>query len=1004
MNLTHLYRTILTLLTVAASLHAAPLSRQQVGTLEQVPEGLAKSDWASILEAYEAGRHAFQPAAGGWEARNPGQQWRTTFDRRGFVAQPEGGSWQWGLELRSYGIDGAEGAISGVPEVQAEGQRLAYQWNPSLTEWFINDRRGLEHGFIVAERPQGGEAQSPLAFTLGVRGGLRPAIAADALGVAFQDAGGVTVLTYTGLKVWDADGRVLASRFVAAGDDVRLLVEADGARYPITIDPVAQQAYLKASNTGADDRFGSSVAVSGDTVVIGAYFEDSNATGVNGNQADNTAINSGAAYIFVRSGTIWKQQAYLKQSNTGAGDYFGYTVAVSGDTVVVGATSEDSNATGVNGDQNNNLSIDSGAVYVFVRSGSTWTQQAYLKASNAGASDLFGASLAMSGDTVVVGASFEYSNATGVNGVQNNESARFAGAAYVFVRSGATWTQQAYLKASNTEAFDQFGRAVAVSGDTIVVASPFESSSATGVNGNQADNTAPACGAAYVFARSGTTWTQQAYLKASNAGANDVFATSISVSGDTLVVGANGEDSNATGVNGNQADNTASASGAAYVFVRSGTTWTQQAYLKASNTGPGDSFGASVSVSGDTLLIGANLEDSTAAGVNGNQADDTATDSGAAYLFVRNGSAWVQEAYLKASNTGANDGFGASVAIANETFVIGAAAEDSIATGIGGNQADDSAASSGAAYVSTRYASGPNIAVTQAGNGITDGTGGVDFGFNTEASFPALTFTITNFGDQDLTGLSVTKDGADAADFTIGALSDTSIPVGSGSVTFTITFAPTTAGSKSVFIRIASNMNGLKNPFDYTVTGRRLLISEDTDADGLNDAAEFDLAALGFNWQTSQPTLVNTLFANTTAAGLYNQTQYDANFATGRTAGRNDVTSSPNTYSLYTQTEYAANYTTGQNAVLNSPVTYGLYTAAQVQDLNIGVPLLSRNPTTGKFILTIGVQRSPNLATAPFADFLFDAPGAATRINAAGKLEFEFPASGSAEFFRLRSQ
>src|SRR6266542_97393 len=139
----------------------------------------------------------------------------------------------------------------------------------------------------------------------------------------------------------------------------------------------AQQAYIKASNTGAEDRFGSSMAVSGDTVVVGTYFEASSATGVNGDQSDNSVFGSGAAYVFVRNGTNWSQQAYLKASNTGAGDSFGW-VAVSGDTVVVGPHMEDSNAAGVNGNQSDNSADRAGAAYVFVRNGATWGQEAYL--------------------------------------------------------------------------------------------------------------------------------------------------------------------------------------------------------------------------------------------------------------------------------------------------------------------------------------------------------------------------------------------------------------------------------------------------------------------------------------------------------------------------------------------------------------------------------------------------------------------------------------------------
>jgi hypothetical protein len=192
---------------------------------------------------------------------------------------------------------------------------------------------------------------------------------------------------------------------------------------------------VKASNTDIFDSFGVSVAVSGDTVLVGAWDEASNATGVNGDQADNSAVQAGAAYVFARNGTTWSQQAYLKASNTDAHDAFGIQVAVAGDTVVVGAPSESSSATGVDGDQEDNSAGAAGAAYVFVRNGTTWSQQAYLKASNTNASDGFGG-VAVSGDTVVVGAIGESSNATGVNGDQTDNSAMFAGAAYVFTGLG----------------------------------------------------------------------------------------------------------------------------------------------------------------------------------------------------------------------------------------------------------------------------------------------------------------------------------------------------------------------------------------------------------------------------------------------------------------------------------------------------------------------------------------------------------------------------------------
>jgi len=348
-----------------------------------------------------------------------------------------------------------------------------------------------------------------------------------------------------------------------------IVTAADGITtktYTISAGCLTQQAYIKASNTGMADWFGCSVSLSGDTLAVGACYEASSATGVNGNQADNSAMGSGAVYIFTRSGATWTQQAYIKASNTEAWDSFGSSVSLSGDTLAVGAYAEASSATGVNGNQTDNSAPNSGAVYLFTRSGNIWTQQAYIKASNTGAGDLFGYSVSLSGDALAVGAFTEDSNATGVNGSQGDNSAPDSGAVYVFTRSGSTWTQQAYIKASNTNADDWFGGHVSLSGDTLAVGAYGEASSSTGINGNQTDNSALNSGAVYVFTRNGTIWTQQAYIKASNTDADDRFGRSVSLSGDALAVGAFDEDSKATGVNVNQADNSALGSGAVYIL------------------------------------------------------------------------------------------------------------------------------------------------------------------------------------------------------------------------------------------------------------------------------------------------------------------------------------------------------------------------------------------------------------------------------------------------------
>ena len=479
--------------------------------------------------------------------------------------------------------------------------------------------------------------------------------------------------------------------------------------------------YFKASNTEAGDFFGAALALSadGNTLAVGATGEDSAVSGINKDQANNSASNSGAVYIFTRTGGTWTQQAYVKASNTNTDDLFGFALALSadGNTLAVGAEREDSSATGIGGAQADNSAPYAGAVYMFTRTDGTWTQQAYIKASNTEAEDRFGSVLTLSadGNILAVGATGEDSNATGVNNNQADNSAPSAGAVYVFTRTGGTWAQEAYVKASNTGASDGFGGALALSddGNTLAVGATGEGSNATGVNNNQADNSAINAGAVYVFTRTSGAWGQQAYIKASNTEAGDWFGGALALSdgGDTLAVGAVSEDSSATGINNNQADNSATHAGAVYVFTRTSGTWGQQAYIKASNTEAVDFFGRALGLSadGNTLAVGAQLEDSTAVGIDGDQTDNVATDAGAVYVFARMNDTWTQRAYVKASNTGAGDEFGMSLGSSADgnTLAVGARLEDSAAVGIGGNQTDDCgsagpincAADSGAVYL-----------------------------------------------------------------------------------------------------------------------------------------------------------------------------------------------------------------------------------------------------------------------------------------------------------------
>jgi hypothetical protein len=527
-------------------------------------------------------------------------------------------------------------------------------------------------------------------------------------------------VTVTGVDDSFFDANVAYSILTGAGVSIDLAYSGrDPADVALTntnneVPPYLQQAYVKASNTGAGDYFSESFSLSGDgnTLAVAALNEDSSATGVGGNQADNSAAAAGAVYVFTRSGSTWTQQAYIKASNTDANDFFGSAVAISndGNTLAVGAYDERSSATGIDGNQASNSVNIAGAAYVFTRTGATWTQQAYVKASNTGSNDYFGSFVELSADgsTLAVAAEGEASAAAGINGNQLNNGRANAGAVYVFKRTTGVWAQEAYIKASNPDSGDGFGAALAIAddGNTLAVSTYNESSNATGIGGTQADNSAPQAGATYVFVRAVATWSQQAYVKASNTETLDGFGGSIALSadGNTLAVGALGEDSNAVGIGGAQGNNLSSFSGATYVFTRSGTVWSQQAYIKSAHSSAGDGFGASVALSadGNTLAVAATGEDSAAQGVSGDDQDETLPNSGALFTFRRSGSTWTQYAYIKASNPDAVDRFGqgpTSMSADGQTVAVGTLYESSNATGIDGNQADNSAASAGAVYV-----------------------------------------------------------------------------------------------------------------------------------------------------------------------------------------------------------------------------------------------------------------------------------------------------------------
>ncbi len=379
--------------------------------------------------------------------------------------------------------------------------------------------------------------------------------------------------------------------------------QTDGATW-------ARQTQLVSADGAATDTLGNSVAIESGNILVGAALDD---VGANADQ--------GSVYAFRILSQTWSQESQKVASDGAANDQFGGAVSISGNTAIIGSLNAD---VGANANQ--------GAAYIFVRTGTTWTQQAKLTASDGAASDFFGVDTAIYGDTVIVGS---HRNDVGSNIDQ--------GAAYIFVRSGTTWTQQAQLTASDGAASDFFGFGVTIFGDTAIVGAHTDD---VGANTDQ--------GAAYVFTRSGTTWTEQTKLTASDGAANDAFGVDLEISGNTVIIGASLDD---VGTNTDQ--------GSAYIFVRSGAVWTQQAKLTASDGVTVDNFGRDVAISGDTALVGAYFADV-----------GTVVGAGSAYVFNRSGTTWTQQQKLTASDGGASDFFGISVAINGDTIIIGASQDD----------------------------------------------------------------------------------------------------------------------------------------------------------------------------------------------------------------------------------------------------------------------------------------------------------------------------------------
>ncbi|MHC4708044.1 MAG: FG-GAP repeat protein, partial [Planctomycetota bacterium] len=437
----------------------------------------------------------------------------------------------------------------------------------------------------------------------------------------------------------------------ASGDTVVIGAYGDdpsetGAAYVFRFDGSnwSQEQKLTASDGADDDYFGYSVAISGDTAVIGAYRDDP---------------NGGSAYVFRFDGSSWVQETKLTASDGAAGDWFGYSVAISGNTALIGAFGDDPNGLG------------SGSAYIFRFDGSSWSQEAKLVAFDGAENDYFGRAVAISGAAALIGA------------YGDDASGDESGSAYIFRYNGSTWNLDTKIGASDGAANDEFGRSVAISADVAVIGA------------HKDDPSGQDSGSAYVFGFDGSTWSQNTKLLASDGQTLDYFAyLAVAVSGDTTLVGAYAEDSNGPDA------------GSAYIFASTSKTWQEK--LLTSDSADHDYFGSSADIWGDRAIIGATGD------------DDNGTNSGSAYIFRFDGSSWVEEAKLLPSDSTAYEWLGNPVAISGDTAVVGLYRDD------------PKGSESGSAYIFTPDDIDPNNWIQQAKLTASDGQEDDYFGYSVD--------------------------------------------------------------------------------------------------------------------------------------------------------------------------------------------------------------------------------------------------------------------------------
>ncbi|HMD56639.1 MAG TPA: IPT/TIG domain-containing protein [Solirubrobacteraceae bacterium] len=545
----------------------------------------ARASVSAVLGGQEPA-YRVQPGAFGYRALNPAQRLRLAFGRSG--ATVRSGALAIGLQLRAVGYGRALSPVAGASP-RARANRVVYA-HRGVREWYLNGPLGLEQGFTLAAAPAQlpNAAASTLTLSLAISGGARAELEPGGAGITLSRPGAPS-LSYDQLSATDARGRSLRSWIGMRAGLLLLHVDAAGALYPLRIDPLIQQAKLVSGETTGTGRFALSVALSAD-----------GATALIGEPRESNEI--GAAWVFTRSGSTWTEQAKLKGSEK-LGGFFGRNVALSGDgnTALVGEPGRGGNI---------------GAAWFFSRSGSSWSSAMVQGGGEEGAGQ-FGARAALSfeGHTAIIGGFTD-----------NGGGLSRSGAVWVFTGSGTSWTQRTELHGK--EENGAFGRSVALSADggTALIGAPHDGGRV---------------GAAFVFTGSGASWSEQAQLHGAGEVGKGEFGQGAALSehGDTALIGGCEDDERI---------------GAAWVFTRSGTLWTQQGskLTPSDETGAGK-FGSALALTanGNTALIGGETDGS---------------GLGAAWVFDRFGTVWdQQEPKLLGAGEGGSGRFGGGVAISS---------------------------------------------------------------------------------------------------------------------------------------------------------------------------------------------------------------------------------------------------------------------------------------------------------------------------------------------------